>query len=135
MDKIEIRINDIPPSNNQYMGKQRNYHVYQQEKKRWKLLVREALSDSIPATPYERVKVKLHYIFPNRRRHDVDNYSGKFLLDALVEYGVIKDDNYTVLESLELSGEYKKGIKQTVIDIEGMDEKFDSRKEKIPEKL
>lgn len=132
MDSIEIRIDDIPPSNNQYMGKQKNYHIYQQEKKKWKVLVGAALPKEVFNAPLDKAKVKLHYIFPDRRRHDVDNYSGKFLLDALVEYGIIKDDNYMILKELELSGEYIKGVKQTVITVERMDEEYNSRKKEIP---
>ena len=114
-----ITIDDIPPSNNQFIGKgqQANWRRYQDEKKKWNLLVRSALNRSgYPAEPLERAYVEITYIFPNRRRRDPDNYAGKMLLDPLVEHGVIKDDSFDVVR-LSLHASVKPGIRRTTIEV------------------
>lgn len=118
MDKIKLIIEDVPPSNNNFMGNSNKYYVYNSQKKKWKQIVLESLFESIPEKPLERVKISIHYIFPDRRKRDLDNYSGKFILDPLVEYGVIKDDNYKVLCNLDLSAECIPKKKCTVVTIE-----------------
>ncbi len=44
--------------------------------------------------PLNRATVSITYHFSDRRRRDPDNYSGKFILDALVREGVIRDDSF-----------------------------------------
>ena len=41
-----------------------------------------------------RARVTLRYRFPDTRRRDPDNYSGKFILDGLVRAGVLQDDSF-----------------------------------------
>lgn len=130
-ERFHLEIDDIPPSNNQYMGNQRNYNLYRNKKNEWKLIVRNALPYKLPDEPLKSAVVSIHYVFPDRRRRDMDNYSGKFLLDPLVEYGILADDNYTVLNELIISAEYKAKVKKTIIDIWNLDEKVNSSKEKI----
>ena len=45
-------------------------------------------------TPFHvPVKIYIDLIFPKKRRRDLDNYSPKFLLDSLVQCGIIPDDS------------------------------------------
>lgn len=51
--------------------------------------------EQLPKFKTLRPHYTLH--FNNKRKKDVDNYTAplhKFLMDAMVEHGVIKDDNY-----------------------------------------
>ncbi|MBQ4145068.1 MAG: RusA family crossover junction endodeoxyribonuclease [Clostridia bacterium] len=114
---MKIVINDIPPSNNQYMGNSHNFNDYRREKERWHWLMLAALRKvKKPAEPIEKATVKITYYFKDRRRRDPDNYSGKMLLDPLVKEGVLKDDNFMVVR-LVLSAKYDKTNPRTEIEI------------------
>lgn len=41
---MRIVVNEIPPSNNDYMGKTYNYHQYQREKEYWHSLIKVAIN-------------------------------------------------------------------------------------------
>ena len=109
---MKITVHDIPPSNNQYMGNSRNFNIYRREKERWHWLIKSALAKvKKPREPYERAAVHIMYYCK-----DPDNYSGKMILDPLVREGVLKDDNFNVVE-LRLSGGVDKDNPRTEIEI------------------
>lgn len=112
-----ITVNDIPKSNNAYIGRNARWQ-YQADKKRWEQLITAAI-DEKPENPIEQALVVIQYTFPTRRRHDPDNYSGKMLLDPLVRNGILVDDDFTHVV-LELKAKYQKGIKKTEIVIHDM---------------
>ena len=93
MNAIRLTVNAIPPSNNKYLGNSHNFNEYRREKEKWRWLVRAAIQEK-PARPFDRATVSITYHFSDRRRRDPDNYSGKFILDALVRDGVIRDDSF-----------------------------------------
>lgn len=101
---------------------QSSYKAYQRNKKSWKDKIIRSLPKDLPDDPIERVEIEIHYIFPDKRRRDLDNYSGKFLLDPLVEQQVIKDDNYNCLCRLSLSAECKPKIKKTIIEVKEIEQ-------------
>ena len=111
---MKIIINDIPPSNNKYMGNSNSYHAYSDEKKRWEWLVRGSIKR--PKKPLQIALVRITYFFKDRRRRDPDNYSGKFLLDGLVKAGVIEDDSFNNIE-LRLQGKVDKKNPRTEIEV------------------
>lgn len=116
---MEYIIQDVPPSNNKYMGgggRGRNFQ-YQKEKKRWARKIKRAVGDNKPDTPYETSIVTLTYYFKTRHRRDPDNYSGKFLLDGLVEAGVIEDDSFNNID-LIIVGKYDKENPRTILSIQ-----------------
>ena len=114
---MKITINEIPPSNNQFIGNSKNFNVYRREKERWHWLIKAALTKvKKPREPYERAVVHIMYCFKDKRRRDPDNYSGKMILDPLVREGILKDDNFNVIE-LRLSGGYDKDRPRTEIEI------------------
>lgn len=111
---ITILVNDIPPSNNQFMGRENRWR-YQDLKKKWNMLMRSGMV-MIPKEPMKKAKVHIHYTFPTRGRRDPDNYSGKMILDPLVTYGIIADDSFNNIE-LILTAEYQKGVKETRVEV------------------
>lgn len=104
----------VPPSNNEYIGRD-NRWKYQQIKKKWALLV-AARCRPRPPQPLERSAVTLVYCFGDNRRRDPDNYSGKMILDGLVMAGIILDDSFERID-LTLRRVYR-GAKRTEIIVE-----------------
>ena len=115
---MKIVINDIPPSNNKYMGKTYNYAVYQREKQRWHWLIKGAIKER-PKKPMEKAIVYITYYFKDKRSRDPDNYSGKMLLDPLVKEGILVDDNFQVV-TLVLSADCDKDNPRTEINVKGV---------------
>lgn len=70
----------------------------------------------LPNMPYKKAIVEIHYIFPDRRRRDPDNYSGKMLLDPLVKNGIIDDDTFKNI-TLMLSAEVIPKVRRTLIKV------------------
>lgn len=115
---MKIVINEIPPTNNKYMGKTYNYHQYQNEKKRWHWLIKCAIKER-PKKPMEKAIVHIKYFFKDKRSRDPDNYSGKMLLDPLVRENILIDDSFNVV-TLVLDGECDKNNPRTEIEIKGV---------------
>ena len=88
----------VPPSNNKYIGKRNNWE-YQKVKKEWAGYV-DIFCRPKPTEPFERARVTLLYHFPDKRKRDPDNYSGKMILDGLVQAGIIIDDSFDVIDLL-----------------------------------
>lgn len=107
-------IDDIPPSNNKFKGRE-NHWEYRGLKKQWEQLVLYKCRPK-SKTPYENVIVKITYYFPTRIRHDPDNYNGVFILDGLVKAGILKDDSFNCI-TLLLEGDYDKQNPRTEIEI------------------
>ena len=111
---FKYSIPKIPPSNNKFIGRENRFE-YQQYKKSWAELVKLFCRPK-PKEPIEISVVKLTYYFPDRRRRDPDNYSGKMILDGLVRSGIIKDDSFNCIR-LFLDGRYDKDNTRTEIII------------------
>lgn len=107
-------IDDIPPSNNKFKGRQ-NHWEYRELKKYWEALVYYKCRPK-PEKPFENVFVKITYFFPTRIRHDPDNYNGVFILDGLVKAGILKDDSFDCI-TLVLDGKHDKSNPRTEIEI------------------
>lgn len=112
---MKIIVNEIPPSNNQYMGNSHNFNIYRKEKEKWHWLIAAATKDR-PDSPYEKARVYITYFFPDKRRRDPDNYAGKMILDPLVRIGILRDDSFKNVE-LVLRGSYDKNNPRTEIEI------------------
>ncbi len=112
---LRIEIQGVPDSLNKYAGRL-NCWEYRTHKQEWKVRVMAAVGSRKPPAPLSGVVVHIHYIFPTKARHDPDNYAGKVLLDGLVDAGVITDDSFNCIK-LELSAEYQKGVKMTIIEV------------------
>ena len=114
---MRIIINEIPPSNNRYLGKKDKHWEYRKEKERWHWLVRAALKKR-PKKAYKKAVVRLTYFFEDNRRRDPDNYSGKFILDALVKERIIADDNFDAIKLVLEKGGRDPDNPRTVIEVE-----------------
>lgn len=115
-----ITVDEIPPSNNRYLGKggQGRAFAYQAEKKRWAWMIRAAAGRV--DRPFQRARVVIKYYFPDRRRRDPDNYSGKMILDGLVLAGVIEDDSFNHIV-LMLEADVDRKRPRTEIRVEEME--------------
>lgn len=51
----------------------------------------------------EKCEINQVVYYPNNRRHDIDNTVPKFILDGLVESGMIVDDDHLHISKLVLS--------------------------------
>lgn len=109
-------INDVPPSNNKYLGNDHSNHIYRKDKEMWEWLVYVSIGDRKPLEPIKKAEISLIYYFKTRTRRDPDNYSGKFILDALVKAKIIKDDSFKCVE-LRIKGKYDKTNPRTEIVI------------------
>lgn len=113
--KLTFEIIDIPevhPSLNEWAVK---WHHYKRnsEKKRWTEMVGWICKGKKKFDG--AVDITIRYIVPNKRRHDIDNYAPKFILDGLVEAGVIKDDCLDIVKSISINIEYEKGVSNSIV--------------------
>ena len=115
MRAIRIVLPGVPPSLNRYAGRE-NTNEYRRDKKDWMAIVGWAVKGHRPKEPFGRAKVEILYYFRDKRRHDPDNYSGKFLLDGLREAGVISDDCFGKV-TLHLDGAVDREHPRTVITV------------------
>lgn len=115
MDKIVIVLPFLPPSLNRVAG--RGPYNYRQAKERFTEQVRLNCLNHRPKSPIGLATVTIRYYFPDRRRRDPDNYSGKFLLDGLTKAGIIVDDSFNHI-TLHLEAYCEPSRPRTEIEIE-----------------
>lgn len=108
-------IDEIPPSNNRFIGRNERWK-YQEVKRYWEKLIAIKCRPK-PNKPIEKATVTLTYYFPDCKRRDPDNYSGKMVLDGLVKAGIIKDDSFNNI-NLILKGKYDKENPKLEIDVQ-----------------
>ena len=106
----------IPPSNNQFIGRNVRWQ-YQSEKKRWAELI-AVFCRPKPPKPIERARVTISYTFKDGRRRDPDNYSGKMILDGLVNAGILVDDSFDCIDLTLRKCGHDKNYYRTEIIIE-----------------
>ena len=117
---VRIVLNGVPPSLNKFAGRTNSWE-YRNEKKRWTEAVMWAAAGQRPKEPYPLADVKILYYFPSRRRHDADNYCGKFLLDGLTKAGIIVDDDFAHIR-LGVAGAVDAAEPRTIITVEPIEE-------------
>lgn len=112
---------DIPlklPSCNEYINEcRRNKYAGAKMKKNAEIEIGYFLKE----LPHFEVPVKIHFhwIEGNQRR-DLDGicFAKKFILDALVKYQKLKDDNRKYVYAFRDTFEYRKGTTKVVLEIE-----------------
>lgn len=109
----------IPPSNNKFIGRNAKYE-YQKYKKQWATLIK-SLCQPVPPKPLINAEIHIHYYFPDNRRRDPDNYSGKMILDGLTKAGIIVDDSFKIIR-LFLSADVDKNNPRTEITVKEIDD-------------
>ena len=109
----------IPPSNNQFIGRNQ-IRQFQKQKKEWADIIKLYTLKNKPYKPLKQCKLTLFYYFKDKTRRDPDNYSGKFILDGLVRAGIIFDDSFFNI-NLVLKASTDKGNPrlEILIDSEG----------------
>lgn len=112
-------INCIPPSNNKFIGRNARW-AYQQEKTQWAQLIKYKCRPT-PKMPLKKSVVDIKYFFPNRKRRDPDNYSGKFILDGLVRAKILCDDSFDCI-ALSIAAGYDNHNPRTEITITEVDD-------------
>lgn len=118
---MKITVNAIPPSNNQFMGNSHSHYEYHRVKEEWHWLIKAAIKER-PGKPYEKSKVTITYFFKDKRRRDPDNYSGKFILDALTKEGIISDDSFDAVTLVLAKGEPDNKNPRTEIEVKEITE-------------
>lgn len=122
---MKITVKAIPPSNNQYLGNSHSHFEYQREKTEWHWRIKAAIHQR-PDKPLANAIVKITYFFKDNRRRDPDNYSGKFILDALVKEKIIADDSFDVIDLILQKGGCDKSNPRTEIEVR---ENYDNTRE------
>lgn len=72
-------------------------------KQRWKAFIRWLVTEQGYTNLHiEKCEISQTVYYPNNRRHDIDNTVPKFILDGLVESGMIVDDDCKHITKLTL---------------------------------
>jgi len=115
-----IEIDDIPPNLNEVISMtKRHWGAYYSQKKKWSNAI-ISYCKLFKLKPMQApIKVTLQNIYPTNRRRDPDNIICKFLLDGIVEAGVLPDDSFKeITEIVILKPKIEKGTKKTIITLE-----------------
>ena len=115
---IRIEVPGIPPSLNDL--KRMHFHQWNRTKKEWADRIAIVARGKRPPQPVEKAIGTLSYHFPDRRRRDPDNFSGKFIMDPLVAEGFLVDDSFDHVELRHKKGEPDKKNPRVVIEIESL---------------
>lgn len=87
------------------------------EKACWQYL--EPYSDKLIDYP---INLKCTFVVPDLRKRDISNLLNS-IQDILVKYHVLKDDNYSIVKSLDGTRIiYQKGVEKTIIEITKIEE-------------
>lgn len=86
-------------------------------KQKWKDFIVWWIKD-LGCEQFNKVKMTFIIYFPTTHRHDVDNQVPKFILDGLVEAGLIPDDDEHHLTELTIKTGYDKKNPRTEIIID-----------------
>lgn len=115
---MKITLSGIPPSLNRFAGRENTWQ-YREEKKHWTdaVMWMAKSAKGRPKQPFEKAVVMITYYFSDRRRHDADNYAGKFLLDGLTKAGIIVDDDLQHISTI-IRGDYDRENPRTEISVE-----------------
>ena len=110
-------IPDCHPTLNQWAITKHHYARHKLKKEWEELTIFSAKADHLKPVKGE-VEVSLIYSHPwvsTKRKIDIDNFTPKFIMDALVTGGFIEDDSFNVVK--KLSWTFVKGARQTVVKI------------------
>lgn len=116
----KIDIDNIPPNLNETLNMaKRHWGAYYSQKKKWGKLIKDycELSNMQPIeTP---VNITIQNTYPCKRRRDPDNIIMKFILDGIVEAGIIPDDTFEHINSIIIKKPtIEKKVKRTLITLE-----------------
>ncbi|MFZ5688653.1 MAG: RusA family crossover junction endodeoxyribonuclease [Bacillota bacterium] len=123
MTGVRIILPGIPPTANTYLGNSHHHKIYQTAKKEWENAVVWAVKTAgWRGEPLRKARVELIYHFPDHRRRDPDNYSGKFILDGLKKAGVLVDDSFSNVQLVLTAGNVDKWQPHVEILVSSLEE-------------
>lgn len=115
---VWLQIPEVPPSLNVWM----RWHWAKQAKYKKNLTEAvKALALAMRLPRHKRAVVQVIYYFGTERHRDADNMAPKFLLDALVQGGMLEDDRAEWIELPEPGFEVAPGKVRTEVFIWGRD--------------
>lgn len=99
-------------------------------KQRWKeFIIWFVERNGLNNEQIEKCQMSFFTYYPTSRRHDIDNSVPKFILDGLVEGGLIVDDDIEHITKLELQCAIDKDWPRTEITIIYKDERMNENEE------
>ena len=117
---IKITIPYLPPSLNKWsrmhwaearqIKKQWEHDIYYESYKYYELRDKAIY-------PLTKAKVRIKFYFKDKRIRDKDNYTPKFILDALVKAGILQDDNADAIGQTEIIFGFDKTDPRTEIEV------------------
>lgn len=102
------------PTINKFIGRSNIWQYQQVKKEIAKSIKYETTGINLN---YKNCDIDVTYYYSDRRRHDTTNQD-KFLLDGLVEAGIIEDDNYRVIHKYTTRGDVDVSNPRIEINIE-----------------
>lgn len=124
MQRNSFRIDEKLPSLNEYINKCRsNAHAGASMKKQSEEVIKKYIREAVTAGTLHTVtgKVSVHFKFiDGNNRRDIDNvssYGHKVILDALVQEGILPNDNREYIGALSDEFGIDKGKYYIVVEI------------------
>jgi len=121
--QVTITLRDLPPSPNR-TRRVTNWAARAALIRAWRNDSWHAALEAHDNFPpkWERVRVAIHFVLPDKRKRDMPNLIGseavKGLIDGLVDAGVMTGDDMSVLaEYGPFTWEYRKGKRATVVTV------------------
>lgn len=116
-----LMVQGIPPALNKYQ--RMHFHQLHNEHKKWSQIIWADINVQGIQPVKGKVRMTFSFFFPTKVRHDPDNYStcAKFLMDSLVDHGILVDDSFSFIDELKIrqGGNSKPGrIEITIEEIE-----------------
>lgn len=108
------------PGCNEYIGAcRRHRHIGAKVKRTTQDIIGWAIKAAKLKPMAGKVDVRFRWVEPNMRR-DKDNirFAAKFILDALVEYGVLVNDNWTYIGAMSDEFSVSKAQPRVVVELE-----------------
>lgn len=128
---IRVEINEKLPSCNDYIKLCRTNKY---AAARMKLKIEQQIGYYLLKLPRydEPIKIHFHWVEGTARR-DLDNvcFAKKFILDSMVKYKKLSDDNRKIVTAFTDTFEYKKGITKVVLEIEKIGESDEKNKKNM----
>lgn len=125
---IRVEINEKLPSCNEYIKLCRTNKY---AAARMKLKIEQQIGYYLLKLPRydEPIKIHFHWIEGSQRR-DWDNvcFAKKFILDSMVKYKKLSDDNRKIVTSFTDTFEYQKGKAKVILEIEKIGESDEKNK-------
>ena len=110
----------IVPSLNKYIVM--NKDARNELKERWEEFVYHTLDrQGLLNLQLEKCKVSITYVFPDKRRSDLDNRVPKMVFDGLTYAGFWKDDNRFVIPEIHFYSDYEARNPHMIIEVETLE--------------